>query len=288
MKILSKNKPIDNIIRLILLNLSLLCLVFFSHPIFAKEQRIVSIGGDLTEIIYALGADDKLVARDSTSISPEQVLKLPDVGYMRMLNAEGILAQKPDLIIASEDAGPASVFTQLNAVNANVLRVTSEKSVESTREKIIALGNALDLKDKASILIGQFDEELSQVTTSPLGVKAVFILTFEGAEASVAGTQTAPDAMFNYIGIKNAAQSMTRYQKFSAEGMAAMNPDVIVVSKRGIDKLGEDKIWELPGVNATLAGKHKKLIVVDDIGFLGFTLQTPNTLKDFRLALEAL
>lgn len=66
------------------------------------KQRIVTIGGDITEIVFALGAGDQVIARDSTSLVPEQVKSLPDVGYMRMLNPEGILSVKPTLIIASE------------------------------------------------------------------------------------------------------------------------------------------------------------------------------------------
>lgn len=254
----------------------------------ADEKRIVSLGGDITEIIFALGASDQLVARDSTSTVPKEALSLPDVGYLRMLNAEGILAQKPDLVIASEDAGPANVFAQLAAVNTDIVRITAEKSIDSTRDKITQIGSALALETQADLLISQFDEALSQVATSPLDLSAVFILTFEGAEPSIAGVNTAPDALFNYIGIQNAASGLKRYQTFSAEGMIAMNPDVIVVSKLGIDKLGLENLWSLPGIELTNAGKNKKVIIVDDNGFLGFSLQTPETLKSFRMALEAL
>jgi iron complex transport system substrate-binding protein len=68
----------------------------------AAAERIVSIGGDVTEIAFALGAGDEVIARDSTSLQPEAVKKLPDVGYMRQLNAEGILALKPSLVLTTE------------------------------------------------------------------------------------------------------------------------------------------------------------------------------------------
>ncbi|MBC8653116.1 ABC transporter substrate-binding protein, partial [Providencia vermicola] len=70
-------------------------------------ERIVTLGGDVTEIVYALGAEQQLVARDSTSLHPEQATKLPDVGYMRMLNAEGVLSMRPTLVLASELAKPS-------------------------------------------------------------------------------------------------------------------------------------------------------------------------------------
>lgn len=64
-----------------------------------EEMRIVSVGGDLTEIVFALGHFDDVVARDSTSLYPESVQDLPDVGYVRSLGAESILSMSPSLII---------------------------------------------------------------------------------------------------------------------------------------------------------------------------------------------
>ncbi len=69
-------------------------------------QRIVTIGGDVSEITYALGVGDLIVGRDSTSLNPKALKALPDVGYIRLLNAEGILALKPTLILSSQRAEP--------------------------------------------------------------------------------------------------------------------------------------------------------------------------------------
>jgi ABC-type hemin transport system substrate-binding protein len=65
----------------------------------AGENR--HLGGDVTEIVYALGAASSLVARDSTSQWPQAANALPDVGYLRQLNAEGILSMRPTLVLAS-------------------------------------------------------------------------------------------------------------------------------------------------------------------------------------------
>ena len=71
-----------------------------------KASRIVSIGGSITEIVYALGEEDRLIARDQTSIYPDAAKKLPDVGYIRQLSPEGVLSVNPDLVIALEGYGP--------------------------------------------------------------------------------------------------------------------------------------------------------------------------------------
>lgn len=101
----------------------------------AAAQRIVSIGGDVTEIAFALGAGDDVIARDSTSLHPEAVKKLPDVGYMRQLNAEGILALKPTLVLTTELAQPALVLKQLADSGVKVVSVRVTPPCRRCRKK---------------------------------------------------------------------------------------------------------------------------------------------------------
>lgn len=101
----------------------------------AAAQRIVSIGGDVTEIAFALGAGDDVIARDSTSLHPEAVKKLPDVGYMRQLNAEGILALKPTLVLTTELAQPALVLKQLADSGVKVVSVPGDTTLQAVPKK---------------------------------------------------------------------------------------------------------------------------------------------------------
>ena len=80
------------------------------------NSRIVSIGGAITEILYALGLEQRVVAIDSTSFYPPQALHdKPNVGYMRALSPEGVLGLSPSLILATEDAGPKEAVAVLRA-----------------------------------------------------------------------------------------------------------------------------------------------------------------------------
>ncbi len=90
----------------------LLLLIAFPLLSHAAVERLVTLGGDVTEIVYALHAEESLVARDSTSSWPPAAQKLPDVGYLRQLNAEGILALRPQLVLASAQAQPLAGLTQ--------------------------------------------------------------------------------------------------------------------------------------------------------------------------------
>ena len=93
-----------------------------AFPANARQPpRIVSVGSSITEIVYALGAEKMLVGVDTTSLYPEEARKLPLVGYMRALSAEGVLSLKPTLIIATTAAGPAGALDQLKATGIEVM-----------------------------------------------------------------------------------------------------------------------------------------------------------------------
>jgi len=68
-----------------------------------NELRIISIGGAVTETIFALGQETKIVGTDTSSVFPEAATRLPQVGYQRTLSAEGVLSLKPNLVLATAE-----------------------------------------------------------------------------------------------------------------------------------------------------------------------------------------
>jgi iron complex transport system substrate-binding protein len=79
-------------------------------------SRIVSIGGAVTEILYALGLQQRVVAVDTTSLYPPDVLQTkPNVGYMRQLSPEGVLGLNPSLILAIDGSGPPNVMAVIES-----------------------------------------------------------------------------------------------------------------------------------------------------------------------------
>lgn len=156
------------------------------------QERIVSIGGDVTEIIYALNAEQNLVGRDSTSMIPQAVNALPDIGYMRQLNAEGILALKPTKVIATEVAQPSIVLEQLKSAGVTVDTIPFKYSAENVVEKIKKVGESLGKQTQAVTLAENFANELKAISNSPLDVRILFVLNRAGANQTVAGKDTVP------------------------------------------------------------------------------------------------
>lgn len=256
------------------------------NPALAQE-RIVSIGGDVTEIIYALGAEQALVGRDSTSIAPLAAQQLPDVGYMRQLNAEGILALKPTKVISSEVAQPSAVFEQLKSAGITIERVPFEYSPESVIHKIQLIGKLVNKPQQAVKLAEKFTNELKAVSSSPLNVRVLFILNHAGSNYMAAGQNTVADTAIRLIGATNAMQNSVRFSPISQEGVIAARPDLLVLTKMSLESLGSiDKLWELPGMSLTPAAKKQNVIVVDDLAVLGFSLTTPTELLKMRQAAE--
>ncbi|MGF6189470.1 heme/hemin ABC transporter substrate-binding protein [Serratia sp. 2723] len=250
-------------------------------------ERIVSIGGDVTEIAFALGAGDEIVARDSTSLHPAVVQKLPDVGYMRQLNAEGILALKPTLILTTELAEPALVLKQLEDSGVKVVRIPGDTTVQAVPEKISVIAGAVNRSSQGKQLAERYQQQLTAVANTPLPVKVLFVMSHGGITPMAAGQQTAADAIIRAAGLKNAMQGFSRYRPLSQEGVIASTPDLLLVTTDGVRSIGgQENLWQLPGIALTPAGRNRRVLIVDDIALLGFGLETPQTLSLLRKAAE--
>lgn len=255
----------------------------------APQEKIVALGGDVTEIVYALGAQSSLVARDSTSQWPPEATKLPDVGYLRQLNAEGILAMRPTLVLASHQAQPSLVLKQLSHNNVQVITVPSRNDLGVIDEKIQIIANATHQHTAGNALRSRLHQAIAALPSAPLNKRVLFILNHGGMSAMAAGQDTAADAAIRAAGLQNAMQGFSRYQPLSQEGVIASQPDLVVIPADGLAAIGgEANLWALPGLAQTPAGRHKQVLAVDDMALLGFSLRTPDAIRQLHAKGESL
>lgn len=253
------------------------------------DQRVISLGGDVTEIVYALGAGDLLVARDTTSMFPESVNDLPDVGYLRQLSLEGILSFKPDLVLLSDAARPAPLAERLEAAGIKVARIPYEQTLAGVELKIKAVAKALALDKEGKALLASLaaqHQQLAQLKTLP-HLSGIFILSHAGMGAPmVAGDGSSADSLMQLAGLKNAIQGVNGYRPISTEGLIAAQPSTLILTQAGLTALGgKEKVWQLPGLQQTPAAKNKQLVVVDDLAFLGFGPRTAESVLALHAAL---
>ncbi|WP_455466550.1 heme/hemin ABC transporter substrate-binding protein [Bartonella sp. B39] len=241
---------------------------------FSENARIVSIGGSLTEIVYALGAQDQLVARDSTSVYPQEALKLPVLGYMRALSPEGVLSLAPEGILLVEGSGPPSTIDILKKTSIPIVIVPENYSRESVIEKIRIVGKAIHREAQAAALIKKLSHDfvnndalLAKVTKPK---RVLFILSVQNGRVMASGTGTAADGMIKLSGGINAITDYKGYKLLNSEALLKSNPDFILLVKHGGRSTSLEKILAIPAIQATNAAKNHAIKQMDAMYLLGF------------------
>jgi iron complex transport system substrate-binding protein len=254
-------------------------------------SRVVAVGGAVTEIVYALGAEDRLVAVDSTSIFPEAATRLPRVGYMRALSAEGVLSMRPQALIATAEAGPATALAQIRSTGVPVTTVPSDHSLDSLRTRVRTIAAALGVEFRGAELekrlLGQWREAERAVAGYATRPKVLFLLAHTGNTAMVAGEGTAADAMIRYAGATNVFSGFTGYKPFTAEAAIGAAPDVVLITTEGLETIGgAEKLWARPGLALTPAGAAKRVVAFDALYLLGFGPRLPDAVRDLARQLH--
>ncbi|MBO6919215.1 MAG: ABC transporter substrate-binding protein [Rhizobiaceae bacterium] len=262
--------------------ITLLVWVLFGSAIAVAEEKanqIVSIGGSVTEIIYALGEEDRLIARDTTSIYPPQSFKLPDVGYIRRLSPEGVLSVNPGMIITLEGAGPPEAVDVIKSSNVPFVEIKERYDREGVIAKIQAVGKALGVEKKAQDLVNQvnadFDTSEAIIGTVPTPKKVLFILSNNDGKILAAGTDTSAEGMIKMAGAENALVSMQGYKPVTDEAIIKAAPEVIVMMNRhGDQNTIDEDILTHPAIIGTPAGQSKSLIKMNGLYLLGYGPRT--------------
>lgn len=246
-----------------------------------SARRIVSIGGALTEIIYALGASQELAGVDTTSLYPEAATKLPSVGYARTLSSEGILALAPNHVIATEDAGPPAVLRQINAAGVPVTILAANDKFEGVLERVTRLGTLIDRPTQAAQLVEKMKADWQRAREPILARKSpaprvLFILSHSPGQVMVGGKGSSAEAMLHYVGAQNAVQGFDGFKPLTPEAVIAAQPDVVLFTDQGLSIVGGiDGVLKLPGVAQTPAGQKRRVVSLEAMFMLGFGPRMP-------------
>ena len=238
-----------------------------------ENMRIISAGNGITEIIYALGAGDQLIAVDLTSNYPPQANKLPKLGYHKQLSAEGVLALKPDVLIGTKDMGPPATITQLEMAGLEVESYPVKNSAESIHDRIQSLAELLGKEKEGEALWKSINDDLKaarEIASDNKKPRVLFLLAMDGRTPSVSGADTEANALIQLAGGFNPAESQfNSYKALSNEALLTLAPDVILFSDRGRGTTAEQLLDMQPVLKQTPAGKNLRIIPVDGGQLLG-------------------
>lgn len=251
----------------------------------AAPARVVGLGGSVTEIAFAIGAGGMLIGRDSSSTYPADALALPDVGYMRQLSPEGVLAAAPDLILAEEGAGPPQAVDVLKSAKVRYVELADPHDAAGITARITAAGKALGHEADAAGVARATEADLAAVASAVAAApgpapRVLFVLSAQGGRIMAGGTGTSADTMIRLAGGENAAAGLTGWKAMTDEAILTAAPDVVVMIQRGDPAAdaaagvasvaaARAEVLGHPAIAATPAGRNGAFVMMDGLYLIG-------------------
>lgn len=246
----------------------------------ASAERLVVAGGTATEILFALGAGDDIVAVDSTSRWPPAARALPDIGYVRALSAEGILALRPDRVLLSHEAGPPATVAALQGA-VPTLQLAPLGGPAALPEQVRQLGTAVGKAAPADELATRLEQALVALRQPAAAdaPSALVLLAAGPRGVMVAGRDTPAAALLAWLGLNNSAASVQGYKPMSAEALLALKPELLIVAET---EPGNFRLEEHAPLRHTPAVASDRVLVADAMWLLGMGPRLPEALAAIR------
>lgn len=255
------------------------------------SSRLVTIGGTVTEIVFALGAGEQVVAVDTSSTYPPAATQRPKVGYQRQLAAEGVLALNPSAVLISSEAGPPEALEHLRNAGVPLIEVPIEYSVAGAQQAIRSVAQALGREAQGEALIAQMERELAAARQVVAGFsdrpRVLFLYARGPNTVNAAGRDTPAQAMIELAGGQNAITEFDGFKPLTPEAAAAAAPDVILMFESGLESLGGvEGLLQVPGLAQTPAGQQRRIVAMDGLYLLGFGPRLGAAVRDLAQALH--
>lgn len=246
-----------------------------------QAERLISAGGSLTEIIFALGAEEQLVGVDSSSQYPAAARALPDVGYYRALNVEGVLSVEPEKLLLLEGAGPEAVVKQLRSLGLGVNVINNPKSVDGLFTTIKQVADATERNKEGQSLVEHIQTQLLELDqlSSVKGKTAVFLMSAGERGLVAAGRNTTPQLIFDQLGLVNPFASLDGFKSVSSEVLASSRPDIVLLASHTSRDTTAQQLCRDPQLSLWANAKGCNLFKVDSLMFLGLTPRLPSAIE---------
>lgn len=211
-------------------------------PLPNQANRIVSTASDITEILFALGLDEKIVAVSSESDYPPQALKKNKVGTFWQPNIEAVIATKPDLVITLGFEQQKNLAERLNRIGYGTLTVNIDK-VDELFDAIEKIGAATGSSPRAGELAGDIRKKLDNLSALVgKGEKLRVLWVVQREPLRVAGRDTFINELIELAGGENAiGQTVHKYPPIGAEMVYACGADVIIEPTMGQESLARQR-----------------------------------------------
>ena len=251
-------------------------------------SRVVVLANGVAEIIQSLNAQSIIVGRDISS-TEDSLADIPIVTSGHQVLPEKVISLRPDLVLIDASTGPKAAIATIKAAGITVIETPESWSLEDLPIKVRAVGAAIGAQAQAELLIQELNSSLKVSTLKSSPRVAFLYLRGTSSIYLIGGKGSGADSLLQAIGaIDVGAQSLARpYNTLTAESLAALNPDVILVMSKGLESVGGVQgLLKLPGVAQTKAGKNSAVIDVDDSLLLSFGPRTPSLVEALAAGLS--
>ncbi len=255
-------------------------------PTSFSAQRVVVLANGVAEIIQSLNGQAIIVGRDISS-TEDSLSEIPIVTSGHQVLPEKVISLKPDLVIIDASTGPKPAIQSIKAAGVTVIETPESWSLKDLPIKVRAVGRAIGAVDQAELLVQQLSQSLQTSTINNAPRVAFLYLRGTSSIYLIGGPGSGADSLLDAIGaVDVGAQNLERpFNTLTAESLAALNPDVIVVMSKGLESVGGIQgLLKLPGVAQTNAGKNSAVIDVDDSLLLSFGPRTPSLVEALATA----
>lgn len=250
--------------------------------------RIAVAGGSITEILYELGEQARIVGADRTSNYPAAALELPQIGYVRNLSAEGLLSLSPTLVMGEHDMGPPAVVAQLELLGVDLLRLPQRFTPEGIADKVRCIAAALGRPEAGRALVAKLLAEVSTAPPDGEPLRGIVLLGLRNGAPVAAGTNTSGDGLLTIAGAVNAMTAFEGWKPVADEAIASIAPAFIVIPERGLrDAGGLEALLDHPALRFTPAARERRVIALDGMAMLGFGPRTVAAANRLRSSLAS-
>ena len=252
-------------------------------------SRVVVLANGVAEIMNALNAKSILVGRDISSTEKE-LKDIPIVTSGHQVMPEKVIELKPDLVIIDASTGPKAAIDQIRNAGIKIVETPESWTLSDIPTKVSAVASAIGAQQQGDLLNQAFAKELKTSTIATKPRIAFLYLRGTSSVYLIGGPGSGSDSLIEAIGATDVgAQSLPNpYNTMTAESLATLNPDVIIVMTKGLQSVGGiSGLLKLPGVAQTQAGKNQAVIDVDDSLLLSYGPRTPSLVTALAKAVAA-
>lgn len=258
--------------------------------VISDTSRIVTLSGDLTEIVWELGLGESVVATDVTTVYPPEAVGLPVVGVGRFLTAEAVLANEPTLVLGDTQTSPTSAVEQIRSAGVPVHISEVPTSFDGLYDKFRQLGEALGVPDRGEALASRVEQEVAAALASaaplPEAPGMAFIYSRGPDVMLLFGSEMTTQPLIEAAGGTDvgAATGVSGTVSVTPEALVAAAPDLIITTSEGLAALGGlDGLLAMPGFAETPAGRTRRILDYPEGDFLTFG---PRVAESLRLLIE--